>query len=210
MLFVSMILTFMAQFEFCICIQNHDRAWVNMSERSLIQVQVPLVYMGANSSRCSAFVWNRCLAVFCLFVFLNIHWTMTCTVCVEFSESCDHCFNSRPPEIPSNVSLMSEGAILTSGSNCRKPLSHMLWNSPLCMFMPTDLINWTKAGEPPELCAGERVGVWIKNTKTQKVVEGKLHLRSSKRTRSDVLQPYCTSCVSMSDNTATLQCVDGS
>lgn len=29
MLFVSVILTFMAQFEFCICIQNHYCAWVN-------------------------------------------------------------------------------------------------------------------------------------------------------------------------------------
>lgn len=45
-----------------------------------------------------------------------------------------------------------------------------------------------------------------------KVVEGKLHLRNSKRTRiaGDVLDHHCTSFVSMSDDTAALQCADGS
>lgn len=57
----------------------------------------------------------------------------------------------------------------------KTPFTHVVVKLPssarLCMFMPTDLISWTNAGEPPELCAGERVGVWMKNTRTQRLLK---------------------------------------
>lgn len=139
----------------------------------------------------------------------------TCTLCAEYSESCVHGFNAKtPPEIPANVSSMSEGHILTSGRKCRKPLLHMLLrNCPLRQPVYVYAYSFDQldqsGGASRALCR-RASGRLDEKHQNPKVVEGKLHLWNSKRTRSagDVLDPHCTSFVSMSDNTAALLCVD--